>query len=140
MYIKKPWRVVSWNVDVGSRLSLKCDGRHDHAPCAGRETLHTQLYTSRIVSIILEEIHRRIEGMRSDSESMHGNGSSGNEKKKMYTSAVCVVSASKVDHVTSHDRQSLPNKHIILTITIKTKSNNRSRYLWALPWYQKVVH
>ena len=43
-YIKKPWRIVSWNIDVGIRLSLKCDGRHEHAPCAGKETLHTQIY------------------------------------------------------------------------------------------------
>ena len=41
MYIKKPWRIVSWNVELGSKLSSKCDGRHEHAPCAGRETLHT---------------------------------------------------------------------------------------------------
>ena len=38
-YIKKPWRIVSWNVDVGNQLSLKCDGRHEHVPCAG--TLRT---------------------------------------------------------------------------------------------------
>ena len=29
-YIKKPWRIVSWNVEVGNQLSLKCDGRHEH--------------------------------------------------------------------------------------------------------------
>ena len=38
-YIKKPWRIVSWNVDVGSKLSLKCDGRHEHAP-EGRHYTH----------------------------------------------------------------------------------------------------
>lgn len=26
LYIKKPWRIVSWNVNVGEKLSLKCDG------------------------------------------------------------------------------------------------------------------
>ena len=41
MYINKPWRIVSWNVKIGNKLSLKCDGRHEHAPCAGRETIHT---------------------------------------------------------------------------------------------------
>ena len=40
LYIKKPWRIVSWNVNIGEKLSLKCDGRHEHAPCAGRETVH----------------------------------------------------------------------------------------------------
>lgn len=43
--IKKPWRIVSWNVNLGGGLSLKYDGRHEHAPCAGRETIHTQIYT-----------------------------------------------------------------------------------------------
>ena len=52
-YIKKPWRVVSWGVDFGDSLSKRCDGRHEHAPCAGRETIGTQIYTSNIVSIIL---------------------------------------------------------------------------------------
>ena len=51
---------MSWNIDVGNRLSLKCDGRHEHAPCAGKETLHAQIYTSKIVSIILEEQNKRM--------------------------------------------------------------------------------
>ena len=33
MYTKKPWRIVSWNVEIGSRLSLRCGGRHEHAAC-----------------------------------------------------------------------------------------------------------
>ena len=48
--IKKPWRVVSWSFELGSSLSKKCNGNHEHGPCAGRET---QLYTSLIVSVIL---------------------------------------------------------------------------------------
>ena len=41
MPIKKPWRVVSWNFDLGSSLSKKCNGNHEHGPCAGRETKET---------------------------------------------------------------------------------------------------
>ena len=45
MYIKKRWRISSWNVGIGNRLSLRCDGRHEHAPCAGREKHYTPKYT-----------------------------------------------------------------------------------------------
>ena len=37
-YIKKPWRIVSWGVDFGESLSKRCDGRHEHAPCASKNT------------------------------------------------------------------------------------------------------
>ena len=83
MYIKKPWRIVSWNVELGNKLSSKCDGRHEHAPCAGRETLHTQIYTSKIVSIILEEQYRRSICVDRDSIYLHTDGSSGQMSKKM---------------------------------------------------------
>ena len=49
MPIKKPWRVISWNFELGGSLSKKCNGNHEHGPCAGRETKETQLYTSIIV-------------------------------------------------------------------------------------------
>ena len=57
--IKKPWRVVSWNFELGSSLSKKCNGNHEHGPCAGRETKETQLYTSLIVSVILRRFLAR---------------------------------------------------------------------------------
>ena len=60
-YIKKPWRIVSWGIDFGGSLSRKCDGRHEHAPCAGRETSSTQMYTSNIVSIILKKVNEDID-------------------------------------------------------------------------------
>ena len=63
-YIKKPWRIVSWGVDFGDSLSRKCDGRHEHAPCAGRETIGTQIYTSNIVSIILKKLNESIDNKR----------------------------------------------------------------------------
>jgi len=91
LYIKKPWRIVSWNVDIGEKLSLRCDGRHEHAPCAGRETVHTQIYTSKIVSIILDEqMQRCIGGSGSNSSVMHGLGSSGTKSKKCVVAASCV--------------------------------------------------
>ena len=52
MPIKKSWRVVSWNFDLGSSLSNKCNGNHEHGPCAGRETKETQLHTSLIVCVL----------------------------------------------------------------------------------------
>ena len=57
--IKKPWRVVSWNFDLGNSLSKKCNGNHEHGPCAGRETKETQLHTSLIVSVILRRFLAR---------------------------------------------------------------------------------
>ena len=59
MPIKKPWRVVSWNFDLGGSLSKKCNGNHEHGPCAGRETKETQLYTSIIVGVILRRFRAR---------------------------------------------------------------------------------
>ncbi|MCV6576370.1 MAG: hypothetical protein OIF58_11595, partial [Cohaesibacter sp.] len=89
-YIKKPWRIVSWNVEVGKRLSLKCDGRHEHVPCAGRETLHTQIYTSKIVSIVLEEQHRRCSDVEIPNIVACTAGSSGNGNKKHQVATPCV--------------------------------------------------
>ena len=94
LYIKKPWRIVSWNVDVGNRLSLRCDGRHERAPCAGRETLHTQIYTSKIVSIILEEQN---ENLKAEDISVRNTGSSGCSMRKSCVAAACVVSTCKIE-------------------------------------------
>ena len=71
-YIQKPWRIVSWGVDFGDSLSKKCDGRHEHAPCAGRETSVAQVYTSNIVSTLLKKLNEDIDVdrvVRSDDES-----------------------------------------------------------------------
>ena len=89
-YIKKPWRIVSWNVEVGNQLSLKCDGRHEHVPCAGRETLHTQIYTSKIVSIILEESSKRCSGIEVPNINSCTAGSSGNGNKRRHIASPCV--------------------------------------------------
>ena len=137
MYIKKPWRIVSWNAHVGKRLPLRCDGRHDHAPCAGRETIHTQLCTSKMVSIVLEEVHRRIMCAEQNADSMHANGSSGNGNKKLPMSAACAVSASRIKNKPSPSKQFNFINLFRFTITIKNKSNIRSRYQWAHPLIPK---
>ena len=56
--IKKPWRIVSWGVKFD--LHKKCDRRHDHGKCEGRETKVTQTYTKRIVDIILKTVCRHM--------------------------------------------------------------------------------
>ena len=57
--IRKPWRVISWNFDLGEPLAKKCNGNHSHGPCAGRETKDTQLYTSLIANVILRRFAAR---------------------------------------------------------------------------------
>ena len=56
--IKKPWRIVSWGVQF-QNLMKKCDHKHQHAPCAGRETRVTQLYTLRIAQHMIETLNKR---------------------------------------------------------------------------------
>ena len=138
-YIKKPWRIVSWNIDVGNRLSLKCDGRHEHAPCAGRETLHTQIYTSKIVSIILEEQNRRTENIKSENVSNRNTGSSGCSMKKSGIAAACVVSACKDEGTFSNStrKEAIRTSLLNLKISIIVKTNLRSRYLWDPPLIPK---
>jgi len=53
--IKKPWKIVTWGVSF-PKLRRKCDRRHDHAECAGRETRITQVYTKWIAKIIIRGI------------------------------------------------------------------------------------
>ena len=57
--IRKPWRVISWNFDLGESFSKKCNGNHSHGPCAGRETKDTLSYTSLIVNVILRRFAAR---------------------------------------------------------------------------------
>ena len=56
--IKKPWRIVSWGVKF--ELHKRCDRRHDHGKCEGRETRITQTYTQQIVDVILKTICRYV--------------------------------------------------------------------------------
>ena len=127
MYIKKPWRIVSWNVDLGGKLSLKCDGRHEHAPCAGRETLHTQIYTSKIVSIVLEEQLRRSSFAGDDSPNVRNTGSKGRSSKSYNVSMPCVTIDESYETNRAHDHN---ERCIQVTITI-TCFPKRSRKVFA---------
>ena len=138
-YIKKPWRIVSWNIDIGNRLSLKCDGRHEHAPCAGRETVHTQIYTSKIVSIIIEEQIRRVGNMKSENVSNRNTGSSGHNVKKSGVAAACVARDYHFEGLHSNANNGKTNKTstFILRISIIFRTNLRSRYPWDPPLIPK---
>ena len=57
--IKKPWKIVTWGVSF-PQLRRKCDRRHDHAECAGRETRITQVYTKWIAKIIMKGINEHV--------------------------------------------------------------------------------
>ena len=49
MPIKKPWRVAcSPGSSLPSYLNRRCDGSHEHTPCAGVNTVTTQDYTDSI--------------------------------------------------------------------------------------------
>ena len=128
-YIKKPWRIVSWNVDVGNQLSLTCDGRHEHVPCAGRETLHTQLYTSKIVSIILEESNKRFCGIEAPRTDACTAGSSGNgNKRKKHIASPCIGKKGLRNEI-SHDESYTCNfifRVVELTLRTIVPTNNKS--------------
>ena len=59
--IKKPWKIVSWNIDF-PELHLTCDRSHEHVECAGRETKQTQTYTPQIVTIIMNRVNKHVKG------------------------------------------------------------------------------
>ena len=56
MPIRKPWRIACMNTSLPQFLNKTCDHKHEHAPCAGRETLYTQGYTPDICKAIHEAI------------------------------------------------------------------------------------
>ena len=57
--IKKPWKIVTWGVSF-PKLHRRCDRRHDHVECAGRETRITQVYTKWIAKIIMNGINEHV--------------------------------------------------------------------------------
>ena len=62
--IQKPWRIAcSPNSCLPHLLNKRCDGSHDHTPCAGQNTLLTQGYTPEIVNIVHQSIQRDITTM-----------------------------------------------------------------------------
>eukprot|EP00435_Cladocopium_sp_Y103_P063015 s184_g24.t1 len=57
--IKKPWRIVSWGVSF-PKLKRKCNRKHEHSECAGRDTKLTQTYTKWIEKIIMRGINGHV--------------------------------------------------------------------------------
>ena len=57
--IKKPWKIVTWGVSF-PKLHRRCDRRHDHVECAGREARITQVYTKWIAKIIMNGINDHV--------------------------------------------------------------------------------
>eukprot|EP00435_Cladocopium_sp_Y103_P038752 s1874_g10.t1 len=57
--IKKPWRIVSWGVSF-PKLKRKCNRKHEHSECAGRDTKLTQTYTQWIAKIIMRGINEHV--------------------------------------------------------------------------------
>ena len=57
--IKKPWKIVTWGVSF-PKLHRRCDRRHDHVECAGRETRITQVYTKWIAKVIMNGINDHV--------------------------------------------------------------------------------
>ena len=105
-------------------------------PCAGRETIHTQVYTSKIVSIILGEQEQRCVGdSRSQSSFMHGDGSSGTNVKNRVAAAACVSRSREcaVDYKTTRSIiLSTKNKWIIKYIlSCHSKRQKQRRLRWC---------
>ena len=69
--IKKPWKIVSWNLEFGDQLSRTCDKSHSHRDCAGKYTKTTQLYNKKIVGIILKTVTKRIAEFQKSEKMMH---------------------------------------------------------------------
>ena len=74
MPIQKPWRIAcSPGSCLPSLLDKKCDGSHDHTPCAGQNTLLTQGYTQKIVDIVHQSITQDIATMNKANRLPDGN-------------------------------------------------------------------
>jgi hypothetical protein len=55
--IMKPWRVDSTNVSMVETMSrFRCDLTHEHAPCAGQDTVLTGFYPVKMAEIIVQTI------------------------------------------------------------------------------------
>ena len=59
--IKKPWRIACVNTCLPELLNKTCCGTHQHTPCEGKDTLHSQGYTVEIVKVIHQAINRDLQ-------------------------------------------------------------------------------
>ena len=58
--ILRPWRFVSNNSDlVGELGKLRCAKVHEHAPCAGADTVQTGFYTKMLADIMVDYVFRK---------------------------------------------------------------------------------
>ena len=55
-------------------LNKRCDGSHDHTPCAGQNTLLTQGYTPEIVQVVHQSIVRDIATINREAKSVQYAG------------------------------------------------------------------
>ena len=55
-------------------LNRRCDGSHDHTPCAGQNTLLTQGYTPEIVQVVHQSIVRDIATFNKESKKLQYTG------------------------------------------------------------------
>lgn len=92
--IKKPWRLVSWGAKFN--LHKKCDRKHEHGKCEGRETEITQTYTEQIVDIILKAVRRRMTNRVKESLSKLGEtcGDCRHDRRSTKKVAVSIVEES----------------------------------------------
>ena len=109
--IKKPWEIVSWNLEFGDQLSRTCDKSHSHRDCAGKCTKTTQLYNKKIVGIILKTVTKRIAEFQKSEKMMHAVpclmiralGSSFNER------SVCVATSNETVYTCDEHGTQIPH-------------------------------
>ena len=116
--IKKPWKIVSWNLEFGNQLSRTCDKSHSHRDCAGKYTKTTQLYNKKLVGIILKTVTKRIAAFQKSEKMMHAVpclmsralGSSVNERSVCNaTSNETIYTCDEHGTQTSHARRIEPH-------------------------------
>ena len=118
--------------DVGNQLSLKCDGRHEHVPCAGRETLphHSTLHEQDCVNNSgREESNKRFCSIEAPSTDTCTAGSSGNgNKEKKHIASPCIGKKGLRNEI-SHDESYTCNfifRVVELTLRTIVPTNNKS--------------
>ena len=56
--IKKSWQIITNCTQLRDALEfMKCSGDHQHAPCAGSETVKTGKYTAEMAKLILDAFY-----------------------------------------------------------------------------------
>ena len=129
--IKKPWRIVSWGVKFD--LHKKCDRRHDHGKCEGRETKVTQTYTKQIVDIILKTVcrHTSIRFKKSLSVTDDSCSSCKHDRRSAKKTAVSI--AYDIDEIAA-DLMWLMMSHMRgcrVNANLDVSGYQKTRYQWA---------